>query len=73
MDVVSVVDYSQGYNGLPTANVIELNMAEGCKIIIRPSGTEPKVKAYLFSRAETDSAAYEILDSFEAEAKQLLG
>ena len=29
------------------ANVLSFELADGCKIIIRPSGTEPLIKAYL--------------------------
>ena len=32
---------------LPTSNVIEFETAEGYKLILRPSGTEPKIKMYI--------------------------
>ena len=43
--VEGVVDYATGVNGLPKANVIEFDLEGGNKVIFRPSGTEPKVKA----------------------------
>ena len=32
---------------LPTSNVLEYNLENNLKVIIRPSGTEPKIKVYL--------------------------
>ena len=40
--VIKVVDYNLGVNGLPKSNVLEYQ-TEGAKILVRPSGTEPKV------------------------------
>lgn len=38
---------------LPKSNVLEFQLGEGTKVIVRPSGTEPKIKAYLFSKGAT--------------------
>lgn len=46
--VAKTVDYlTQTQYDLPKANVLSFEMADGSKVIIRPSGTEPLVKAYL--------------------------
>lgn len=50
--VIAVVDYLKGINGLPRSNVLEFQ-TKYAKVLIRPSGTEPKVKVYLSSRAAT--------------------
>ena len=50
--VIKVVDYNLGVNGLPKSNVLEYQ-TEGAKILVRPSGTEPKVKIYLSAREDT--------------------
>ena len=42
MKVESVVDYKDGVNGLPKANVFEYDLEGGNKAIVRPSGTEPR-------------------------------
>ena len=42
---------------LPAANVIEFRLEDDNKIIFRPSGTEPKVKAYLFAKGATREEA----------------
>lgn len=53
----SKVDYSGGVGELPPANVIEFGLASDQKVIIRPSGTEPKIKAYIFSTGVTRKEA----------------
>lgn len=44
--VVKYQDYLEGADGLPKANVVKLWMADGTTIVVRPSGTEPKIKIY---------------------------
>ena len=44
---------------LPRSNVLEYRM-DGAKLIVRPSGTEPKIKVYLSARAESMERAQEI-------------
>lgn len=58
--VEGVLDYEQGINGLPSANVIEFDLQDGNKAIVRPSGTEPKIKVYVFSVGVTDAEAQKI-------------
>lgn len=43
-----IIDYKSGYRNLPPSDVIEFNFCDEGKVIIRPSGTEPKLKVYLF-------------------------
>lgn len=45
---------------LPSANVLEYQLQQNNKVIVRPSGTEPKIKAYLFSYGTTREEAEEI-------------
>lgn len=70
--VDKVVDYGEGVNGLPKANVIEFDLATGDKIIIRPSGTEPKIKAYLFAKGATKADAEDVLVKLEEAARKML-
>ena len=54
--VVETVDYKLGYKNLPKSNVLQFQSGSS-KILVRPSGTEPKVKVYLSSRAATMAEA----------------
>ena len=55
--VESVLDYNTEGTGLPKANVLEFRLAGGAKLMVRPSGTEPKIKVYLSAVAPTEEAA----------------
>ncbi|GDX32306.1 phosphomannomutase [Actinomycetes bacterium] len=45
--VTSFADFEQGVDGLPPADGLRFDLAFGSRIIVRPSGTEPKIKCYL--------------------------
>ena len=60
------IDYENDETGLPKSDVLSFALANGCKIIVRPSGTEPKLKAYLFARGADQAAAETVLDDLEA-------
>lgn len=42
---------------LPKSNVLSFTLEQGAKVIIRPSGTEPKIKAYYTTTAATEAEA----------------
>ena len=44
--VVRYKDYRDGIDGLPASNVLQMWMEDGSEAVIRPSGTEPKIKVY---------------------------
>ncbi len=54
--VTQFVDYLHGDTGLPASDVLQF-ATETEKVIVRPSGTEPKLKLYLSARADTMAAA----------------
>lgn len=72
--VEAAKDYSLGVDGLPKSNVLRYFLAGGMEAVIRPSGTEPKLKAYLTtvgeSREKCTAAAEELENWFEEWAKQ---
>jgi len=70
--VTTVKDYAQGIEGLPRSNVLTYATADGKKAIVRPSGTEPKVKVYLSVRAASREQARASLDQMEAEISALI-
>lgn len=42
-----VNDYEKGVNGLPKSNVLQMYLSDEISLVIRPSGTEPKLKIYV--------------------------
>ncbi len=70
--VEAVVDYGEGVNGLPKANVIEFDLEGGNKAIVRPSGTEPKIKLYIFAKGADAAEADALMDKIEADGRVLL-
>jgi len=74
LKVASVTDYQKPEEtGLPKANVLSYVLEDGAKVMVRPSGTEPKIKAYYTTlgkdlaaaRAEKDALSEAIQPIFE--------
>jgi phosphomannomutase len=59
MPVEETVDLAMGYDGLPPTDGILLRLP-GARVIVRPSGTEPKVKCYLEVVRRVDGAGLAI-------------
>ncbi len=55
--VLSVLDYSKGIDGLPKSDVLKFLLEGHCSVVVRPSGTEPKLKTYISVSAENREAA----------------
>ena len=53
------LDYSHGLNGLPKSNVLKIYLNENTSLVVRPSGTEPKIKFYISIRAKNHEEAVE--------------
>lgn len=66
-------DYLLDDTGLPKSDVLEFILSADEKFIVRPSGTEPKLKAYLFSRGVNQAAAEKALDALEGKVRALCG
>ena len=70
--VEQVVDYNAPGTGLPAANVLEYRLAGGHKFMVRPSGTEPKIKIYLSAVAKTAGEADAVNAALAEAGKELL-
>lgn len=83
-DVVKVCDYLTNIEtclttgkettiNLPKSNVISLNLSSEHAVIIRPSGTEPKIKLYITAVGKNKDDAEEICRNLVASSKEILG
>lgn len=58
--VVKLLDYAPGLDGLPKSDVLKFLLEGNCSIVVRPSGTEPKLKTYISISAENKETAEKI-------------
>ena len=70
--VEGCVDYDTNGTGLPRANVLEYRLAGGHKLMVRPSGTEPKIKVYLSAVGESEAAADAVNEALSQAAARLM-
>ena len=71
--VVSVTDYNKPEEtGLPKANVLIFGLEDGATVVVRPSGTEPKIKTYFTTLGKDLAEAQKEKDELAAVLKPLL-
>ena len=71
--VVNVADGSKTTMELSGSNVLRYEMADGTSLIVRPSGTEPKVKVYILANGQTKAQCEEKVSKYTAWAESLKG
>lgn len=69
--VMEVVDYEEE-TGLPKANVLSYHFESGTQVMVRPSGTEPKLKIYLTVVGKNQKAAQQKASLFLEDLQQQL-
>lgn len=70
--VLQMVDYRNDPTGLGPADVLELRLSGDAKLIVRPSGTEPKLKLYLSAKGNGEAEALQALEQLTAAARALI-
>lgn len=79
----SVIDYllqKQYFNGayvtdklgLPKSNILEYHLDNGRKFLVRPSGTEPLLKVYIFAKGKSERKAEKMLEDLEEEITEII-
>ncbi|MBQ9793854.1 MAG: phospho-sugar mutase [Clostridia bacterium] len=82
LKVVRVRDYKDGKvyhadgnvteTGLPSSDVLYYELESGDAVIVRPSGTEPKIKVYILAKGENEALVAEKIGAFTVEMKAKL-
>ena len=71
-DSIRVMDYDAGGTGLPAADVLEYRLAGGAKFMVRPSGTEPKIKVYLSAVGKSEAEADAVNERMAQAAAEMM-
>lgn len=71
MKVLRTEDYRTGLNGLPKSDVLKYFIENG-SVVVRPSGTEPKLKAYISVTADNNAAAKTIENRIKADIEKMV-
>ncbi|MCF0151077.1 MAG: phospho-sugar mutase [Firmicutes bacterium] len=71
--VLEFLDYSGGLDGLPGADMVKLCLTGGSSVIVRPSGTEPKLKLYISAAGPEEAAARRLEQRITEDIKKQIG
>ncbi|WP_022881535.1 phosphohexomutase domain-containing protein [Gryllotalpicola ginsengisoli] len=66
-------DLLRGAGALPPDNVLRLTLADGSRVMLRPSGTEPKLKVYLDARGTSRADAEAKVSALDGALRAMLG
>lgn len=70
--IARVDDFLEGFDGHPPEDIIRCYLHDGSRFIVRPSGTEPKVKIYLDTTGRSAGEAQKKLVRLEQDMRKLL-
>ena len=63
--VTKVIDYINGYEDIPASNVLRFWLDNDSWFAIRPSGTEPKIKFYFYTRQASRQKALAVNEAIK--------
>ena len=70
LDVKEKIDYKEGYKGLPATNLLIFHLNNDSWFAVRPSGTEPKIKFYIYANDKLEEKSQEKLDKIADKIKK---
>ena len=70
--VQKLLDYGLGLDGLPKSDVLKFLLEDNCSIVVRPSGTEPKLKIYVSVSAKNEASAAQLEREIVKTAEEIL-
>ena len=74
LDAAKVTDYENDETGLPKANVVKYELSDGkTYFIVRPSGTEPKIKLYCGTISDSMENGTKLIEKLITDVKSQLG
>ncbi|MBR3437292.1 MAG: phospho-sugar mutase [Lachnospiraceae bacterium] len=65
--VTKLLDYGEGLDGLPKSDVLKFFLESGANFVVRPSGTEPKVKLYITAKGADEADADRQIEALRAD------
>jgi phosphoglucomutase len=72
-NVEKLIDYLPGVDGLPKSDVLKFILEDNCSVVVRPSGTEPKVKFYISISDKSMEAAAEVEKKVLGKLEEIMG
>lgn len=72
LKVETVFDYSKGLDGLPKSDVLKYMLEGNSSVVVRPSGTEPKLKTYISISSDSMTHAGETEKVIAAELIEMM-
>ena len=70
--IINSLDYKKGICGLPKSDVMSFKLEGDASFIVRPSGTEPKIKIYIEVIAEDRARAAEVTEIIKSAFEEFI-